>query len=947
MELRTFLEEIPDALIAHDLSGRIVDVNRRACESLGYTREELLGSDVREVEREVDAQSAQAFWERAALGERLTLFGRFRKKDGTEFPVEIHVARNDGDGNSVIVQLAHDISRRKKAEARLGRLKSLYRALSEVNQSILRMEEESTLFPMICRVAVELGGLEMAWVGMQKGRDIVPVARHGEAFPVDSAIARTSIRECRIVIENDFEAAGWGSCAAFPILRGEGVFAVLVVHHRQKDVFDSEIVSLLEEMALDVSFALGNFDREIGRNAAEDALKASEEVFSKIFMSCPNPVSMSTLKDGLLTDVNEAWCRITGYSREEAIGRSALDLGIWMNPEDRDHAVGELERNGSVSGLEIVYRSRRGEKIICLVSAVIIQIKGEPYILIVAQDITELKRAMSTIAEQNNFLSAIFDSEPECVKVVSREGDLLSVNRAGLAMLEVDDPGEVQGRKFSEFILEDHRESFEAFLSYICSGGSGMKEFPVIGRRGAHRRLEVHATPLRNAEGEIFALVAVTRDVTTRNKSAELIWRQANFDALTGLPNRHMLFGKLDQEVERVERSGGGFSLLLIDLDRFKEINDTLGHRSGDLMLVEASSRIASCVGIPLGLARLGGDEFTVVLAEEVDAEEVSKRIISKLTEPFMLDGEVAYISASVGITRYPEDASDAQQLLKNADQAMYAAKNSGRNRFFHFTGELQEKANARLRLFNDLRRGLERKEFALLFQPIVEIASGRIVKAEALLRWKHPERGMVNPAEFVPLAEETGLIVEIGEWVFRESMRIAKRWMELYPAGFQVGINGSAVQFRSGKVDCWPACLEKEGMTGRGIVVEITESLLLEENPEISKRLQQFRKCGMEIAIDDFGTGYSALSYLKKFDIDYLKMDRSFVRDLSTDPKDMALSEAIIVMAHKLGLKVVAEGVETREQRDLLVASGCDYAQGYLFSPPVTAEDFEALMAR
>jgi len=391
-------------------------------------------------------------------------------------------------------------------------------------------------------------------------------------------------------------------------------------------------------------------------------------------------------------------------------------------------------------------------------------------------------------------------------------------------------------------------------------------------------------------------------------------------------------------------------ALMFIDLDHFKEINDTLGHNMGDLLLVEASKRISDCVRATDIVARMGGDEFTVLLAEIEDIgsiERVAQNIIQKLASSFRLRDEVAYVSASIGITLYPDDAATIEGLFKNADQAMYAAKNQGRNRHNYFTPALQEAAQTKLRLINDLRGALAANQFMVYFQPIVELATGNINKAEALIRWKHPERGMVGPAQFIPLAEETGLILEIGDWVFHEAMRWTKRWRTLYDPELQISVNKSPIQFYKDGDDhaAWLSHLRDMDMPGQGLVIEITEGLLLDSNASINGALLTLRNADIQVSIDDFGTGYSSLSYLKKFDIDYLKIDQSFVRHLEANHNDLALCEAIIVMAHKLGIKVIAEGVETKGQRDLLAAAGCDYAQGYLYSRPAPAEEFEGLL--
>ncbi|MBW8458653.1 MAG: EAL domain-containing protein [Thiobacillus sp.] len=455
----------------------------------------------------------------------------------------------------------------------------------------------------------------------------------------------------------------------------------------------------------------------------------------------------------------------------------------------------------------------------------------------------------------------------------------------------------------------------------------------------------------RDAANVPVRMIGTYLDISERRQAEETIQRQANFDPLTQLPNRRLFLDRLGQEIIKSRRADVPLALLLIDLDEFKEVNDSLGHGVGDTLLQESARRILSCIRDGDTVARLGGDEFTVILTELSDRthiEDIAQKIISRLAEPFHLGDDLAYVTASIGITLYPSDAGDISTLMKHADQAMYAAKKHGRNRFFYFTASLQEAAQSRLQLTRDLREAVAARQFLIHFQPIVELSSGRIHKAEALLRWQHPTRGLVNPMAFIPLAEETGLINEIGDWVFRESAQRARDWCRAFGADFQISVNMSPVQFRADgrtRTETWLRHLEDIGLSGANVIIEITESLLLNAQADVIDQLSWFRNAGIQIAIDDFGTGYSALSYLKQFPIDYLKIDRSFVRDIETDANDMALSRAIIVMAHELGLKVIAEGVETDGQRSLLAAAGCDYAQGYLYAKPLTPDAFEALL--
>jgi diguanylate cyclase (GGDEF)-like protein len=391
--------------------------------------------------------------------------------------------------------------------------------------------------------------------------------------------------------------------------------------------------------------------------------------------------------------------------------------------------------------------------------------------------------------------------------------------------------------------------------------------------------------------------------------------------------------------------------MLYLDLDRFKEVNDSLGHDMGDLLLKETAFRLRECVRQTDIIARLGGDEFTIILSalDEISIiERIASDILSQLSRPYILGTETTYISASIGITLYPQDALSIDELMKNADRAMYAAKSMGRNRVSYFTISMQEAAEKRLRLTNDLRKAIAGDQLELYYQPIIDLTDGQVHKAEALIRWHHPERGMVSPAEFIPIAEETGLIVEIGDWVFEQAaaeVAIIRRQLP----DFQISINKSAIQFRAEQNvhSPWFDRIKALDLPGDSLVIEITEGLLLDPSEMTQAQLHRFHDVGIQIAIDDFGTGYSSLAYIKNFSIDYIKIDQSFTRNLTPDSSDLALCEAIIVMAHKLGMKVIAEGVETAEQAALLTQSGCDYGQGYLFSRPLPKDQFKTFLDR
>jgi len=558
--------------------------------------------------------------------------------------------------------------------------------------------------------------------------------------------------------------------------------------------------------------------------------------------------------------------------------------------------------------------------------------------------------AAKQLRESKEKFHSLFQDAPVGIFHSNLEGKILIANLALAKMLAFTTSDELIAKSTDTQMFENSAQRDDMVNAMLISDDWVKRESPFRRKDGRVITVNITGRKVLNSDGGFEYFEEFIEDISQKKQSQELIWRQSNFDALTDLPNRVMFREWVQQEIIKANNTHNPLVLMLVDLDRFKEVNDTLGHYAGDILLKEAAKRISDCARGTDNVARLGGDEFTVMLTGEdaVDhADAVADCIIQSLSVPFQLGEEKAYISASIGITVYPTDCSDIGSMLRNADQAMYFAKDNGRSRYAHFTRSLQDTAQNRQRLITDLHTAISTNQFQVYFQPIVEMQTGHICKAEALVRWKHPDRGMVSPADFIPVAEETGMIIEIGDWVFKEAAKWSKRWNGMTQGGFQVSVNKSPIQMHAhvtNKQNDWVDYLHSVDMQGSHIAVEITEGLLLHAGVEVADELLRLRDYGVQVAIDDFGTGYSSLSYLNKLDIDYLKIDQSFVNQLSSDSSTMALPEAIIVMAHRLGLKVVAEGIETKEQYDFLLAAGCDYGQGYFFSRPVPPEDFEAL---
>lgn len=460
---------------------------------------------------------------------------------------------------------------------------------------------------------------------------------------------------------------------------------------------------------------------------------------------------------------------------------------------------------------------------------------------------------------------------------------------------------------------------------------------------------ELYISPVKDPSGEVTHYVGVQNDITeSRNYQNELA-RQAHFDTLTGLPNRILLTDRIDTAITRAGLHGRSVTIAVADLDNFKVINESLGYAAGDRLLKLAAERLQSCVHAEDTVARLGGDGFALVFADDVSERLLSneiKGIVEAFGKPFVLDDRELFVTVSIGVVFSPQDGNDVETLLTNAESAMYRSKDQGRNTFQTYAAEMNARINERLELDGRLRRALERGELLLNYQPQIDLHTNRINGAEALLRWKHPDLGIMPPGKFIPLAEETGLIIPIGEWVIRTACAQNKAWQEAGLAPIVIAVNISARQFRqTDLVKSVAAILEETGLDARYLELEVTESAIMHNAQEVISTLLELKSMGVQLSIDDFGTGYSSLSYLRRFPVDRLKIDQSFVRDIATDPENAAIAQAVITLGHSMNLRVVAEGVETLEQLAFLRAHQCDEKQGYLFSRPLPGGEFVKLL--
>jgi diguanylate cyclase (GGDEF)-like protein/PAS domain S-box-containing protein len=559
-----------------------------------------------------------------------------------------------------------------------------------------------------------------------------------------------------------------------------------------------------------------------------------------------------------------------------------------------------------------------------------------------------LRSANQTLAAEQELNRTLIRSAPLAIYARDRNGLVTVWNEEAQRMFGWS-AEEILG-KLLPSVPEDGRAESENLRRRILSGERVVQaELRRQRRDGSALEISSTLSPLRNASGEIYGFLAIAVDITERKAAQQRIEFLAHHDALTRLPNRLLVQDRFQQAIAQAQRGLNQVALVFLDLDNFKSINDSLGHLVGDALLKEIAARLGECVRNTDTISRQGGDEFLILLCDLPDGDAIAPivaKVQERLQQAFAIGENELFTSASIGVSVYPQDGENFDILLKKADLAMYKAKDAGRNACRFFDELMNTEADNKLALRSGLKKALERGEFELHYQPVIDLATESIVGAEALIRWRRPELGLIAPNNFIPVAEESGLIVPIGEWVLHEACRQAVAWREAGLPDLLIAVNLSAVQFQRGDVErAVVSALQESGLDPFSLELEITESILIQDVQDALAAIRRLKSLGVKLAIDDFGTGYSSLSYLKRFDVDKLKIDQSFIRDLSSDPDDVAIVCAIIEMAHSLGLITVAEGVENAEVLSLLRHFGCDKAQGYYFGAPMPATEFMAFV--
>ena len=696
-----------------------------------------------------------------------------------------------------------------------------------------------------------------------------------------------------------------------------------------------------------VKAAAGIIGGTIFRGHYEQTLRESEARFATAFQTSPDAIAITRLGNGTILEVNDGFTQLAGFPRGGVIGRSIRDLDLWVEPVAQRRFLRGLIREGEVRDLEATFRTSGGIERVGSLSAKVVEFNGEQCILSVTRDVTLRKHADEAIRK----LSQAVEQSPVLVMITDTSGIIEYVNPKFVEITGYA-PEEVVGRTPNIFKSgHTSAEEYRALWTAISQSREWRGEFYNRKKDGQYFWAAQSISPIRAADGTITHFISVSEDITARRFYEERLRHQTYHDSLTDLPNRTLFFDRLPRALARARRDGRALTLMFIDLDHFRFVNEGIGHEGGDEVLRQVAQRLSSRIGPTDTVARLASDEFAVVLTEAGDryqAAATMPEMLATLSEPFQVGETVVDLHASIGIAVFPEDGQDEYNLLKNADTAMQRAKELGGNTYQFFAPGMNAKAVTYITLGRDLRNAQSEEQFELYYQPVVDIRSGAVVGAESLIRWNHPEFGMIPPDRFISLAEDSGLIEPIGEWVLREACRQNRSWREQGLASLRIAVNVSSRQFKRGRlVGAVFAALSETGLSPASLAVEITESAFLADAEETNAILRKLSSMGIAVSVDDFGTGYSSLSYLRRLPLSTLKVDRAFVNDVTTSADAAAITDAIIAMAHRLNLNVVAEGVDDEAQLEFLRARDCEMMQGYYFSPPISAADFTDMLRK
>jgi len=901
---------------------RFIECNKAAVEILGYTDKDALKNthpSALSPEFQPDGESSFAKAERMMELARTKGFNRFEwvhlRADGSPFHAEVTLSPIELHGHPGIYCVWHDITERKQQQDRIREL----------------LEEQRLIF-------------ENAQVGilLLKNRLILKCNQHiadmiGVASPKELEGQTTEILYGS---SEAYEAVGR---TAYAQLANQG-FASFETELQRRD--GTRIWALLTGRSIDPAavFAAPSiwvYADITERKRADLTLQQSKQRFAKTFESCPLAASISLLENGCFIEVNTAYERHFGWTKTDLIGRTSLEVGFWTS-EARTAWVRAMQQAGRLEDYEAIWVHKNGQRRYVSLSSEIIDLDGKTCILVYVTDITDRKHAEADL----RIAAAAFDSQ-EGMVITDADNVILRVNQA-FTELTGYAAEEVVGKKPNIFRSDRHDDAFyRSMWESIIATGRWQGEIWDRRKNGEVYPKWLTISAVRDAAGIVTHYIGTQFDITDRKQAEERIQSLAFYDQLTGLANRHSLNEQLAQAVRLAARNGHSFALMLLDLDNFKAVNDSLGHHVGDQLLVAVAKRLVAAVRHSDLVTRLGGDEFVILLPDITspsDVAHVAEKILTTIPAPYRIDSHMLRTSPSIGICLYPDDATESLELLQRADTAMYHAKANGRNQYQFFKEEYQLAAIRRLALEAELHQAIAEQQFLLHYQPQIDLRNGRPVGVEALIRWQHPERGLVSPVYFIPIAEETGLILQIGDWVLEEACRQLAVWQDRGIDQICVSVNLTASQFLDRSLPARiQGLLSQYNVPAERLKLEVTESMSMASPEQTISSMKELTACGLSLSIDDFGTGYSSLAYLKLLPLSELKIDRSFVKDIETDQNDADICDVTVLLAHKLGLNVVAEGVETEAQLTYLLSIGCEKVQGYFFSRPLPAEEAES----
>ena len=931
-QLRLYTDNIPDAVAYLDRQGRILFANRHYAEQRGRTPDQVVGRTLREVLGEEGAawlaQRTQPVLER---GETVSFERLADLPSGEQRWFHVKAVPHMGEGGRVLGMyiVGHDVHDMKLAQAQLAAREEELRFFAEnIPEAICYIDLERGC-TFVNNVFLATRGLTRESALGKFPDDVYSASTVASIEPHLARVMRGEEAMYERLVPGPEGGERWVRVRLTPRMDAQGIVrGYYVVSH---DIHDIKV--------------------------ALAAVEDKERQLRQVIDSIPTPmcyVDASTR----YRYVNDAFLGYIGKSAAEIIGRSVREI---LGEERWALLQPHLERvrQGEALAVERLVRFADGRArwMTVRMSPRFVDGKYQGYYA-TTSDIHEQKIAEEELRRAHTILSAHFDNTP--LAVIEWDTELRIVRWSGQSEEIFGwQASEALGRSLNGWRLT-YEEDAEAVNRMIRELVSGPETHSTLLQRNYRKDgsviwVEWHNSALRDESGRLVSILSLAQDVSSRIQAEERLQYMATHDGLTGLPNSVLLNARLEQALLRARRSGARVGVMFLDLDHFKDVNDTLGHRVGDLLLKELSRRIRGTLRQSDVLARVSGDEFVVVLEEFADddaPERVARKLLDEVRRPFSVEGHEIHVSVSLGLALHPDDGADGETLLKNADAAMYHAKELGRNGFRLFSAELAERRAARMQVETALRRALREGELALHYQPIVDLPSGEVKRAEALLRWHDPERGMVLPQGFIPLAEETGLGHAVGHWVLEAACRQARAWRESGLGDVTVCVNLSAGQLRdSTMIADLRRILQKTGCEAGWLQLEITETSMVRDVEGASIVLGRLRALGVRVAIDDFGTGFSSLSHLRHLPVDVLKIDKAFVNDIDAggtrrgDASGAAIVSAVIGLARGLGLGVVAEGVERKAQMNFLEREGCHACQGYLFCPPLPAPEFEAWM--